>query len=150
MLTGSCPLLVPIVEEGRGEDDPIVSAVLSDYLRELQRQRPTVLILGCTHYPLLARALGKLMGPHVRLVDSGQATALAVKGYLGEHGLANPRPEVRYDVIRRTTRNVSPRWPSGSLAGRCRGWTGSEPTNWPPPPRPDERCCDENAIGHDW
>ena len=93
MLTGSCPLLVPIVEEGRGEDDPIVLAVLSDYLRELQRQRPTVLILGCTHYPLLARALGKLMGPHVRLVDSGQATALAVKGYLGEHGLANPRPE---------------------------------------------------------
>lgn len=92
VLTGSCPLLVPIVEEGRGEDDPIVLAVLSDYLRQLQRARPSVLILGCTHYPLLARAIGKLMGPHVHLVDSGQATALAVKRHFEENALVNPRP----------------------------------------------------------
>ena len=90
VLTGSCPLLVPIVEEGRDESDPIVLAVLSDYLRELQRARPSVLILGCTHYPLLSRAIGKLMGPHVRLIDSGQATALAVKRHLEEHGLCSP------------------------------------------------------------
>ena len=82
---------MPIVEEGRGDDDPIVLAVLSDYLRRLQRDRPSVLILGCTHYPLLSRAIGKLMGPHVRLVDSGQATALAVKRHLGDNALLNPR-----------------------------------------------------------
>ncbi len=88
VLTGSCPLLVPIVEEGRDESDPIVLAVLSDYLRRLQRQRPSVLILGCTHYPLLAVSIGKLMGPHVRLVDSGEATALAAKKLLVDRGLA--------------------------------------------------------------
>lgn len=88
---GSCPLLVPIVEEGRDEDDPIVLAVLGDYLHRLQRERPTVLILGCTHYPLLARAIGKLMGPHVRLVDSGQATALAMRRAFDENGLRSAR-----------------------------------------------------------
>ena len=82
VLTGSCPLLVPIVEEGRDADDPIVLAVLTDYLHRLQRARPAVLILGCTHYPLLARAIAKLMGPDVTLVDSGQATALTAKQYL--------------------------------------------------------------------
>jgi len=87
VLTGSCPLLVPIIEEGRSEDDPIVLAVLSDYLHALQRERPGVLVLGCTHYPLLAGAIGKLMGPHVELVDSGHAAALAVKTYLGEQDL---------------------------------------------------------------
>ncbi len=88
VLTGSCPLLVPIVEEGRSDDDPIVLHVLGDYLRILQRKRPPVLVLGCTHYPLLARPVAKLMGPHVTLIDSGRAAALAVKDYLRDNGLA--------------------------------------------------------------
>lgn len=79
---------MPIVEEGRGEDDPIVLAVLVDYLRRLQRERPGVLILGCTHYPLLAGPIGKLMGPTTRLIDSGWAAALAVKRLLVHKNLA--------------------------------------------------------------
>jgi glutamate racemase len=71
----ACPLLVPIVEEGRDQTDPIVTHVLCDYLRGLQRLRPPVLILGCTHYPLLAGAIGKLMGPGTALVNSGWAAA---------------------------------------------------------------------------
>ncbi len=87
----ACPLLVPIVEEGRSEDDPIVLAVLGDYLRELQRTltRPQygsggdgaagALILGCTHYPLLERAISKVMGPPVPLVSSAKAAAMEVQ-----------------------------------------------------------------------
>ncbi|MBS3733533.1 MAG: glutamate racemase [Phycisphaerae bacterium] len=78
VLAAACPLLVPIVEEGRDEDDPIVLHVLSDYLRDMQRFRPEALVLGCTHYPLLARAIGKLMGPKVSLISSAAATAEAV------------------------------------------------------------------------
>ena len=87
VLAAACPLLVPIVEEGRSEMDPIVLAVLSDYLRELQRRRPGALILGCTHYPLLSEAIGKLMGPDVALISSAAAAAkevqrrLALKGW---------------------------------------------------------------------
>jgi glutamate racemase len=87
------PLLVPIVEEGREEDDPIVLHVLCDYLRDLQRRRVEALILGCTHYPLLSGAIAKLMGPEVRLISSARAAALEVQSQLCSNGLANPRPE---------------------------------------------------------
>jgi len=87
----ACPLLVPIVEEGRDEDDPIVLAVLGDYLRRLQRYRPGAMILGCTHYPLLANAIGKLMGPDVPLVSSARAAAEEVRRRLVETGLVAGR-----------------------------------------------------------
>jgi len=90
VLTAPAPLLVPIVEEGRAPDDPIVLSVLSDYLRALQRARPPVLILGCTHYPLLAGAIAKLMGPGTSLLDPGEATADAVAAALAENRLQNP------------------------------------------------------------
>lgn len=85
-----CPLLVPIVEEGRDESDPIVLHVLTDYLKELQRIRPGALVLGCTHYPLLARAITKLMGPAVKLINSGQAAAHEVRRRLLAENLENP------------------------------------------------------------
>ncbi|MFW6061473.1 MAG: glutamate racemase [Planctomycetota bacterium] len=88
VLAAACPLLVPIVEEGRSEEDPIVLHVLCDYLRDLQRERPGALILGCTHYPLLADAIGKLMGPETRLINSGRAAAEAVRQELTAAGLA--------------------------------------------------------------
>jgi glutamate racemase len=84
VVAAAAPLLVPIVEEGRPEDDPIVLHVLGDYLRRLQRVRPAVLILGCTHYPLLAGAIGKLMGPDAVLLDTGAAAAEKVRLLLGE------------------------------------------------------------------
>ena len=74
----ACPLLVPIVEEGRASDDPIVLHVLGEYLKELQRRRPSVLILGCTHYPLLISAIAKLMGPKVKLISSARGAAIEV------------------------------------------------------------------------
>jgi glutamate racemase len=91
VLAVACPLLVPIVEEGRTEDDPIVLHVLGDYLRGLQRFRPSVLILGCTHYPLLRGAIAKLMGPDVGLVSSATAAAGEVRRRLTHAGTASPR-----------------------------------------------------------
>jgi len=82
VFAAACPLLVPIIEEGRADDDPIVLSVLTDYLHGLQRRRLGALILGCTHYPLLSTAIGKLMGPDVSLVNSGAAAAAAVADLL--------------------------------------------------------------------
>jgi glutamate racemase len=100
----ACPLLVPIVEEGRSQDDPIVLAVLGDYLRDLQRTLPQpsygprdgaapvgALILGCTHYPLLESAIGKLMGPSVPLISSARAAAEETHRRLGLKGLKSRR-----------------------------------------------------------
>ncbi len=87
VISRACPLLVPIVEEGRSVDDPIVMHVLCDYLRDLQRRRPGALILGCTHYPLLAEPIAKLMGPEVPLVNSARATANEVARRLERAGM---------------------------------------------------------------
>jgi glutamate racemase len=86
----ACPLLVPIVEEGRDETDPVVLAVLSDYLREMQRAGPGALILGCTHYPLLTGAIGKVMGPEVQLISSAAAAAAEAQRRLTLAGAASP------------------------------------------------------------
>lgn len=87
----ACPLLVPIVEEGRDENDPIVLAVLSDYLREMQRFRPGVVVLGCTHYPLLQGAIARMMGPDVTLISSAHAAAIEAQRKLGLSGLQSSR-----------------------------------------------------------
>lgn len=73
-----CPLFVPLAEEGRLCGDPIVKAIVRDYLEPIVRLDPSVLVLGCTHYPLLKTAIAEVMGPDVRLVDSGEQTARVV------------------------------------------------------------------------
>ncbi|MFB3894238.1 MAG: glutamate racemase [Phycisphaerae bacterium] len=87
----ACPLLVPIVEDGRDENDPLVKLALMDYLRELQRFRPGALILGCTHYPLIKGAIDRVMGPDVAIVSSAQAAAAEAQRQLSLSGLASSR-----------------------------------------------------------
>jgi glutamate racemase len=89
LFTRACPLLVPLAEEGWTEGD-VALAVARVYLASLVRSGIDVLILGCTHYPLLAGVLGEVMGPAVTLVDSAEETARAVAGVLAGHGLARP------------------------------------------------------------
>ncbi len=91
VMAQACPLLVPIVEEGRDENDPIVRAALLDYLRDLQRLRPGALILGCTHYPLLTSAIGQVMGPDVALISSAHAAAIEAQRRLALDGLLSSR-----------------------------------------------------------
>ena len=77
----ACPLLVPLIEEG-WVDHPVTREVLRIYLREaLAVCTPQVILLGCTHYPLIAQqvreALDELGCPAV-IVDSAEATASVV------------------------------------------------------------------------
>jgi glutamate racemase len=81
-----CPLFVPLAEEGRPSSDPIVKAVVQDYLEPIVRLDPKVLVLGCTHYPLLKEAIAEVTGAEVRLVDSGEQTAQVVAERLTASG----------------------------------------------------------------
>ncbi len=74
----ACPLLVPLVEEGR-LDDNITRLVLEEYLTPLMLNRIDALVLGCTHYPLLKGALQQVAGPGVSLVDSAESCAAYVR-----------------------------------------------------------------------
>ena len=85
----ACPLFVPLVEEGWFEH-PATELVAADYLGELREACVRSLVLGCTHYPLLKPLLQRVMGPEVRLVDSGQATAAALETILATQALAAP------------------------------------------------------------
>ena len=60
------------------------------YLASLRQSRIDTLVLGCTHYPLLARTIGAYLGPEVQLVDSATETAREVKALLTDRGLAAP------------------------------------------------------------
>ena len=80
----ACPLLVHMVEEGRDPTEPAVELVVKEYLQGLKEHDPDVLLLGCTHYPLLAQAFAKMMGPEVSIIDSASHTAEQVVRELGE------------------------------------------------------------------
>lgn len=69
----SCPLFVPLVEEGWLRSK-VTRDVIRQYLKSLLARKIDTLILGCTHYPLLREAIQDFMGPRVVLVDSAGPT----------------------------------------------------------------------------
>jgi glutamate racemase len=86
VVTQACPLFVPLVEEGRDGADPIVKLTVETYLSPLRMRGIKVLVLGCTHYPLLRDAIAAFLGPGIEIVDSGRETSLAVQQHLAERG----------------------------------------------------------------
>jgi glutamate racemase len=78
----ACPLLVPLIEEGREPLDFIVGLVLREYLAPFLELDTSALILGCTHYPIFADAIQETLGDAVTLIDSAKQTALVVRDQL--------------------------------------------------------------------
>ncbi len=87
-----CPLLVPLVENGRTDPGDIaVQTIVRDYLAPLLKRDIDTLILGCTHYPLLRDAISQISGPDISLVDSGAVTAEFAAQRLSELGLLSDK-----------------------------------------------------------
>ncbi|MCM1399296.1 MAG: glutamate racemase [Clostridium sp.] len=82
----ACPLFVPLVEEGLIEDR-ITDDMVDRYLSELKAYNVDVLVLGCTHYPLLANPIQRYMGENVTLINPAYETARELKNILRENGL---------------------------------------------------------------
>jgi glutamate racemase len=85
----ACPLFVPLAEEGWAETD-VARSVAGEYLKDFRRARVGALVLGCTHYPILRRVIQETVGPEVKLIDSGEATARAVEELLRAEDLRRP------------------------------------------------------------
>jgi glutamate racemase len=83
----ACPLFVPLAEEG-WTDNPVVEMTVQAYLGSLRQSGIDTLILGCTHYPLLKKAIRKFMGSGVKLVDSAEEVAKNVGAILKRQSLA--------------------------------------------------------------
>lgn len=87
VVTQACPLFVPLAEEGMF-DHPATDIIAHEYLSQFVG-KVDVMILGCTHYPLLRGAIAKAVGTGVKLVDSGEATAKAAKKLLSSANMSN-------------------------------------------------------------
>ena len=82
----SCPLFVPLVEEGLVEDR-VTDDIASRYLGELKDYNIDTLILGCTHYPLIRNTIARIMGDQVKLVNPAYETTKSLKELLARKGL---------------------------------------------------------------
>jgi glutamate racemase len=83
----SCPLFVPIVEEGWMKK-PETEKIVKEYLKPLQKAKIDTLILGCTHYPMLKKLIKKAVGRGVKLVDSAEEVAKEVSSFFEKSGFA--------------------------------------------------------------
>jgi glutamate racemase len=88
-----CPGLVEHVEAGRVEG-PEVEALLHKYLKPMLEFGVDVIVLGCTHYPFLRKAVERIAGPDVTVIDTGAAVARQAAKVLEEHGLVHSQPGV--------------------------------------------------------
>ena len=86
MFSKSCPRFVEFVERGDTTSDELVR-VAEEYLAPLKAKGPDTLILGCTHYPLLAGIIQFVMGDSVVLVSCAEITAAEVYAQLRTRGL---------------------------------------------------------------
>ena len=94
----ACPLFVPLVEEG-WTDNEVVEMTAKVYLEGFKRSGIDTLILGCTHYPLLKRAIRKLMGRNVRLIDSAEETAKEVASVLKRASIVRKNGKVAHSFF---------------------------------------------------
>jgi glutamate racemase len=81
----ACQLFVALAEEGWVEGAVVDAAVhrYFDAWLDALPQRPDVLVLGCTHFPVLAAALSRVAGPDIEIIDSARTTAAAVRALVG-------------------------------------------------------------------
>ena len=88
VLPKACPEFAPLVEAEQFEGE-VIERAARKYLISLTKENVDVVILGCTHYPLLAPVIRKIMGP-VQIFDPAEETALQVKDYLDKTGWLKP------------------------------------------------------------
>ena len=93
VVSRACTLFVALAEEGWLEGE-VVEGVVRRYLADIfaAQVKPDTLLLGCTHFPLLQKAIARVVGSDVHIVDSAQTTAEAVSIILKETGLARTTP----------------------------------------------------------
>jgi len=79
-----CPLLVPLVEEG-WVDKKITKEIVKEYLEEFKERGIDSLILACTHYPILEKAIKEVMGAKIKIINPAESLAKELKLFLNDN-----------------------------------------------------------------
>ena len=90
----SCPLFVPIIEEGWA-DSAIAKDIAEIYLHDFTNSDIDTLILGCTHYPIMANTIQALLPNQIQLVYSGETVGHKLAEYLMKKNCESP-----FDLLR--------------------------------------------------
>lgn len=90
VLQVACPLFVPLAEEN-WLHEPETFSIAAKHLAKMIEFKPSTVVLGCTHYPILRDVIQKTVGGDVTLVDSGEATADEVAKLLKDRDLESDR-----------------------------------------------------------
>jgi len=90
LIAVACPDLAPIIQQGFPFDGRVVDTVRG-YCAPLREAGVDTVILGCTHYPLIAPMLARMLGPGVEMITSGRSLAISVARALEDAGLRTPR-----------------------------------------------------------
>ncbi len=89
-LSIACPLFVPLVENGHtSKNDELTRGAVKLYLSAVKDFGADTVILGCTHYPLIAGAIGEFLGEKVTLISSGKEAAKTIKSLLERENMLN-------------------------------------------------------------
>ncbi|MEC9382074.1 MAG: glutamate racemase [Thermodesulfobacteriota bacterium] len=80
----ACPIFVPIIEQGLSEES-YSKIIIKENLELFKRNKVQVLILGCTHYPLIKKHIQKFLGKKVILIDSAEEISKSLLAYLKAH-----------------------------------------------------------------
>lgn len=86
----ACPTLAPLVESGLHQSE-MAEQIVGESLKPLKGTGIDTLILGCTHYPLLTDAIGKVMGDQVEIISSAEETAAELSTILHHQQLLSER-----------------------------------------------------------
>ncbi len=99
IIARACPLFVPLAEEGF-ISHKASKLIADEYLRVYKNSQVDILILGCTHYPILKNLIQKTVGKNIQLIDSASPTAEALKKLLEEDNLVNAKnkPKIKFYV----------------------------------------------------
>jgi len=89
-----CPMFVPLVENGYvGSDCEVTRMITDEYISKLSDFSPDVIILGCTHFPIIrdiiADSARRILGEGISIVDSGAEAAISVKSFLERNSMLN-------------------------------------------------------------
>jgi glutamate racemase len=98
-----CPGLADLIEAGHLEDEEL-RACLEELTQPLRRVGVDTVVLGCTHYPFVAGALARILGPRVELVDSAPAIARRTDQLLKDAGQRAPAGPATFRLL--TTGNA--------------------------------------------
>ena len=82
--SNACPLFVPLFEEG-WVDNEITKEIAEEYLKPLKNKKIEMLILACTHYPLLKKTIKEIIGKKVKIINPAKSLAKDLKLFLKEN-----------------------------------------------------------------